>query len=208
MSLFYFQTIEKSSEGLFKEKGSKFLAFAFPVRSEEEVKEQLEKLRKKYFDARHHCYAWVLGPRKTRFRANDDGEPNHSAGDPILGQIRSRDLTDVLVVVVRYFGGTKLGVSGLIQAYRTAADEALSNAEIIRKELTVEGRFNYPYASTTEVQRLMKDFDLVILQQEFGEACALDFQLKQSLLDLFLEKVNLLQSTGTILTLELDKSKI
>ncbi len=202
MSVFYFRTIKDSSEGLFKEKGSKFLAFAFPVCSEEEVKEHLEKLRKKYFDARHHCYAWVLGPGNNRFRANDDGEPNHSAGDPILGQIRSRDLTDVLVVVVRYFGGTKLGISGLIQAYRTAADEALENAETIRKELMANGKLKYPYTSTTEVQRLIKDFDLVILHQEFGEACELDFQLKQSLVDLFFEKVNLLQSTGTTLTLD------
>jgi putative IMPACT (imprinted ancient) family translation regulator len=107
--------------------------------------------------------------------------------------------------VVRYFGGTKLGVSGLIQAYRTAADEALSNAEIIRRELTANGKLNYPYSSTTEVQRLIKDFDLTIQRQEFGEACLLNFQIKQSILELFLEKVELLRSTGTVLTLDLEK---
>ena len=132
MSIFYFHTIKDSAEGLYKEKGSKFLAFAFPVTTEDEIKDCQEKIRKKYFDARHHCYAWILGADKSQLRANDDGEPNHSAGDPILGQIRSRDLTDVLVVVVRYFGGTKLGVSGLIQAYRAAAEDALNNTTIIR----------------------------------------------------------------------------
>src|SRR5690242_5641679 len=125
MSVFSYQTIEKSSDSIYKEKGSRFLAFARPVSSESDVKKVLESLRKEYFDARHHCFAWILGPEKKLFRAFDDGEPNHSAGDPILGQIRSRNLTNVLVVVVRYFGGTKLGVGGLISAYKTAASDAL-----------------------------------------------------------------------------------
>ncbi len=205
MAIFYFHTIQDKAEGLFKEKGSKFLAFAYPVTSEDEIKEKQETLRKKYFDARHHCYAWILGADKSRFRANDDGEPNHSAGAPILGQIRSRDLTDVLVVVVRYFGGAKLGVSGLIQAYRTATEEALNNATVVKKELVQIGTLTYPYTSTTEAQRLIKDFELTIEKQQFGEACQLNFAVKLSVLDLFLDKVELLQSTGTTLSLYLEK---
>src|SRR5689334_3258152 len=120
--IFSFLTIESVSEGIFKEKGSKFLAFAYPVSSESDIKLRLEELRKKYFDATHHCYAWMLGSDKKHFRAADDGEPNHSAGAPILGQIKSKNLTNVLVVVVRYFGGTKLGVGGLTQAYKAGAE--------------------------------------------------------------------------------------
>lgn len=205
MAIFYFHTIKDISKGSFKEKGSKFLAFAYPVTTEEEIREKQDEVRKKYYDARHHCYAWVLGADKSRFRANDDGEPNHSAGDPILGQIRSHDLTDILIVVVRYFGGTKLGVSGLIQAYRTAADEALNNATIIRKELVQTGVLSYPYESTTDVQRLIKDFELVIVDQKFDEACQLNFEIKQSIFELFVEKIELLKSTGTAITIEIDK---
>lgn len=200
MSIFHIHTINKSSEGLFKEKGSKFLAFAIPVATEEEIKEKLESLRKEYFDARHHCYAWMLGADKSRYRANDDGEPNHTAGDPILGQIRSRDLTNILVVVIRYFGGTKLGVSGLIQAYRNAAEEALKNATILRKELMEEFTLTYPYESTTEVQRLIKDYELVIVHQQFDAACSMTLQVKLALQDQLIEKIVLLQSTGTTLS--------
>jgi uncharacterized YigZ family protein len=121
MPVFSYLTIASPSEGSYKEKGSRFLAFAYPVSSETEIREKLESLKAQYFDARHHCYAWMLGPEKKHFRANDDGEPNHSAGDPILGQLRAMKLTNVLIVVVRYFGGTKLGVGGLISAYRSAA---------------------------------------------------------------------------------------
>lgn len=133
-------TISDDSEGFYKEKGSKFLSFAFPVHHEEDIKEKLDILRKKYYDARHHCYAYVLGKDKEIFRANDDGEPNHSAGDPILGQIKSNQLTNILIVVVRYFGGVKLGVGGLISAYRTAAAEAISNNVIV--EAIVKKRSN------------------------------------------------------------------
>src|SRR5689334_14470624 len=118
MSTYSILTLKSDGKGIYKEKGSKFLGFAYPVSSESEIKERIASLKSEYFDARHHCFAWILGPEKKQFRAFDDGEPNHSAGDPILGQIRSRNLTNVLVVVVRYFGGTKLGVGGLIAAYR------------------------------------------------------------------------------------------
>ena len=130
-----FLTIGQPAEGLYKEKGSKFIGLAFPVKTEDEVKERLEETRKTYYDARHHCYAYILGHEGTQFRANDDGEPNHSAGDPILGQIRSKELTNTLVIVVRYFGGTKLGVSGLINAYKTAAALALDNTSIEENSL-------------------------------------------------------------------------
>src|SRR3954468_18127958 len=136
MAVFSYRTLQAPVGGTYKEKGSKFLAFAYPVENEQDVKEKIELLKKTHFDARHHCFAYVLGPDKTKYRAFDDGEPNHSAGDPILGQIRSRNLTNVLVVVIRYFGGVKLGVGGLISAYRTAAEEALTKATIREKEVT------------------------------------------------------------------------
>jgi len=165
MAVFSFRTIQADSEGLYKESGSKFLAFAYPVSSEEAIKSKIEGLKKKYFDATHHCFAWVLGADKTKFRAVDDGEPNHSAGDPILGQIRSKDLTNVLIVVVRYFGGTKLGVGGLIQAYKSAAEEALHQATIIEEDVTENFVVRYPYDETSEVMRLVKDFDAKILKE-------------------------------------------
>ena len=175
--------------GMYKEKGSKFLAFAFPVESEAEIKSKIEALKREYFDARHHCYAWMLGPEKKNFRANDDGEPNHSAGDPILGQIRSRNLTNVLIVVVRYFGGVKLGVGGLITAYKAAAEDALNNAVIIELEVYEKVHLLYDYASTPEVMRLVKEFDVKILHQDFTEGCKMEAELRLRFKDKFLEKV-------------------
>jgi uncharacterized YigZ family protein len=136
MPVFSYLTIKSPAEGLYKEKGSKFIAFAYSIASEEEMKEKLHELKKKYFDASHYCFAFVLGADKAKYRAFDDGEPNHSAGDPILGQIRAKNLTNVLVAVVRYFGGTKLGVSGLITAYKLAAEEVLNKAKIVECEVT------------------------------------------------------------------------
>ena len=180
MAIFSYHTISQPAEGQFKEKGSRFLAFAYPVDSEVAIKETLSTVKKKYFDARHHCYAWTLGAEKKLFRAFDDGEPNHSAGDPILGQIRSKDLTNVLVVVVRYFGGVKLGVGGLISAYKTSAEEALNNALIIQKEVTGTIQLLYDYAATPEVMRLIKEFDLQIQSQNFEAECKIiaDYKLK------------------------------
>src|SRR5690349_20736416 len=145
MDIFSYKTIESPSEGFYREKGSKFHSFAYPAWSEDEIRNHLDVLRKKYFDARHHCFAWMLGPDQRSFRAFDDGEPNHSAGDPILGQIRSRGLTNVLIVVVRYFGGVKLGVGGLISAYRSAAEDALNNAAIISIEITFDLDLSFEY---------------------------------------------------------------
>jgi uncharacterized YigZ family protein len=174
-------TIADVSEGLYKEKGSKFLAFAYPVATEDDVKEVLALLRKKYFDARHHCYAYMLGPEALQYRANDDGEPNHSAGDPILGQIRSRRLTDLLVVVVRYFGGIKLGVSGLIAAYKTAAAEALDAAVVIEMIVKDRIKIEFDYLSMNDVMRLIKDFELEIVSQQFDNSCTMTLIVRKNL---------------------------
>lgn len=202
MDVFSFHTIESPSEGSYKELGSKFLAFAYPVRSEEEVKIKIEGLKKKYFDARHHCFAWILGDDKSRQRAFDDGEPNHSAGDPILGQIRSKNLTNVLVVVVRYFGGVKLGVGGLIQAYKTSAEDALNHAIIVEREVTHRVTLRYPYESTTEVMRLVKECELIMVSQQFLEDCVLEAEVKRKFSDSFHARVDLLQATGHHISLE------
>jgi uncharacterized YigZ family protein len=201
MPVYSFLTIQFPAQGTFKEKGSKFLAFAYPVQSETQIKDQLLVLRKEYFDARHHCYAWMLGADKKLFRAMDDGEPNHSAGDPILGQIKSKELTDVLVVVVRYFGGVKLGVGGLISAYKIAAEEALNNAVIIEKEVLNSFMLSYDYASTPEVMRLVKEFDLSINDQQFGERCTLRFSVRTRNEDEAKEKITLLKALGHSLQL-------
>lgn len=197
MEITSFSTIERPSAGIYKEKGSKFLAFAYPVVSEEEIKTHLACLRKEYYDARHHCYAWMLGAERNRFRAFDDGEPNHSAGDPILGQIRSKGITNVLLVVVRYFGGTKLGVGGLISAYKTAAEEALKNAHILEREISREVTLTFPYESTAEIMRLLKDFDLKILRQQFEEACSIKAEVAISKWQGFEIRVKLMKDVGT-----------
>lgn len=162
-----FLTIAAPAQGLYKEKGSKFLAFAYPVSSEDEIKIYIEALKKKYYDARHHCYAYVLGKDKALFRANDDGEPSSSAGKPILGQLYSADVSNVLIVVVRYFGGKKLGVGGLITAYKTAAADALSNAKIIPHVLKQDLSVQCSFAEVDLVMRLAKNYDLEVLSQEY-----------------------------------------
>lgn len=203
MEPFSFLTIEKPSEGVYKELGSKFLAYAFPVSTESDIKLNLDALRKRYFDATHHCYAWVLGPNKSRYRAADDGEPAHSAGDPILGQLHSRNLTNVLVVVVRYFGGTKLGVGGLIQAYKAAADEALSQATIIERQVEVAVKLKFDYEATPEVMRLIKDFEMEIILQNYSETCELDLSVNKRHQQAFTEKVILLNALGHKIELSL-----
>ncbi|MEL7004780.1 MAG: YigZ family protein [Bacteroidota bacterium] len=200
----HYKTIAASSEGLYKEKGSKFLAFAHPVRSEQDIKERLEESRKVYYDARHHCYAYVLTPSRTVFRANDDGEPNHSAGDPILGQIKAKELTDVLVIVVRYFGGTKLGVSGLINAYRTASEEALNKGEILTIEIKENALIQYGYEDTNEVMRLVNDLDLEIADQKFEATCEMSVKVKVNFKKALTEKIVLLQQLGHSVKLQFE----
>jgi uncharacterized YigZ family protein len=201
MATFSYLTIKAPAKGMHKERGSKFLAFAFPVDTEGEVKAHIKNLRKEYFDARHHGYAYILGPDKKKYRAFDDGEPGHSTGDPILGQLKSRNLTNVLVVVVRYFGGTKLGVGGLITAYKTAADLALNDAMIIEKEVMERIHLRYDYDTTPAVMRLVREFELKMLEQNFSEEGKLVAEIKLKLLDSFLEKVRLLQALGSHMTL-------
>lgn len=183
-----YQTLAAPAEGLYKEKGSKFISLAYPVRNEEEVKEILSQVRKTYFDARHHCYAYLLGASKKVFRANDDGEPNHSAGDPILGQIRSSGLSNVLVIVVRYFGGTKLGVGGLIHAYKTATADALSQARVIEKHETSLLKLNFGYEQMNDVMSLVKEMNLAILEQQFELTCALKLEIRNQLLETALSR--------------------
>lgn len=178
-----YRTVKGTSEGSYKEKGSKFLAFAFNARDENEVKTHLDGLRKKYFDARHHCYAYILGKDKDKSRANDDGEPNHSAGTPILNQIRSADLTNLLIVVVRYFGGVKLGVAGLIEAYKTAAAEAIANAEIVEEIVSQNLSFSFEYPAMNQVMKIVKDYGLDIIGQDFGMSCRMEVRIRESLLE-------------------------
>ncbi|MCD4709566.1 MAG: YigZ family protein [Bacteroidales bacterium] len=168
-----YKTIQTPSEGIYKEKGSKFLSFAYRVSSEESIKQHLATLQKQYHDARHHCYAWRLEPEKTRYRINDDGEPSGSAGRPIYGQIVSRGLTDLLLVVVRYFGGTLLGVGGLINAYRSAASDALDHTSIIECKVYDRLRLEFGYDRMNAVMKVIKDFRLDFEDQEFDIDCSL-----------------------------------
>ena len=176
-------TISSVSEALYKDKGSKFYAFAYPVQTVEQIKEILAEKRKEYYDARHVCYAYMLGYERNQFRANDDGEPSGTAGRPILGQINSSNLTDILIIVVRYFGGTLLGTSGLIQAYKTSAAEAIAAATI--EERIVEKTFvsKFGYQDLNAVMRIMKDFDLTIVNQVQEMDCTLYFRIRLSDID-------------------------
>ena len=173
-------TIAAPSEGLYKEKMSKFLAFAEPCRTSEQAKEIVTRYKKEYFDARHVCWAYMLGAERTDFRSNDDGEPSGTAGKPILGQINSFNLTDLCVIVVRYFGGIKLGTSGLIEAYRTAAQEALNAASIEEKiiEETITIHFQYPLMG--DVMRIVKEENATVLSQDFVEDCRLTLSLRKN----------------------------
>jgi len=191
-----FLTLKGESEGLYKEKGSKFLAFAYPVSDEQEIKERLDALRKKYYDARHHCYAYILGKDKDNYRANDDGEPNHSAGDPILGQIRSNELTNVLIVVIRYFGGTKLGVGGLISAYKLAAAEAIEANEIVTEVVTKSIKFTFDYLDMNDVMRLIKEFDLDIKNQHFDNSCSMAVRVREGNFDQVAERLGEISSVN------------
>ena len=170
-------SIEKTTEGLYKEKGSKFLAVAFPVSSREEISQCLAELRKKYHDARHHCYAWRLGADMEEYRVNDDGEPSGSAGLPIFGQIQSRDLSNVLVVVVRYFGGTLLGVGGLIRAYRAAASDALDRNPIVERKVFDRIRLDFQYEQMNAVMKMIKDHGLSFENQAFDLECSLTLKV-------------------------------
>lgn len=178
-----YRTISDLSEGYYTEKRSRFLSFALPVRTPDEVKTQLDIYRKKYYDARHVCWAYMLGPDRTIFRANDDGEPSSTAGKPILGQINSNNLTDILIIVVRYFGGIELGTSGLIVAYRTAAAEAIAAARIEERTVdkTITITFEYPHLNS--VMRIVKEDKPDVLTQSFELTCEMTLRIRQSRMD-------------------------
>jgi uncharacterized YigZ family protein len=183
-------TINAPSESIFKDRGSKFLAFAYEVYSEDDIKDRLAELRKTYYDARHHCYAYQLGYDGAQFRTNDDGEPGHSAGDPILGQIRSRQLTNVLVVVVRYFGGTKLGVSGLIHAYKTAAADALDASDIVERIMKDRVIIAFDYLQMNDVMKLIKEHNLEMLSQQFDNSCSITLEVRKNLTQLLVSQLD------------------
>lgn len=182
-----YKTISKPSEGLFKEKGSKFLSFAFPVNSEDEIREIVQSIRKEHHSARHHCYAWRLGADKLHFRTNDDGEPSSTAGKPIFGQIQSFDLTNILIVVVRYFGGTLLGVSGLINAYRNAALDAINQAEIVEKLVEKWLLVEFDYSAMNDVMKIFKDEKLSQTDPQFDLKCKIKTNIRLSESDRIVE---------------------
>ena len=174
-----YRTIKFLSEGTYSEKRSKFLAFAIPVRSVDEVKQIVAEYQKKYYDARHVCYAYMLGAERKEFRANDNGEPSGTAGKPILGQINSKELTDILIIVVRYFGGVKLGTSGLIVAYRLAAAEAIAAAEIIEKTVDEDITFFFEYPFMNDVMRIVKEAEPQIVSQGFDNDCTMTLRIRK-----------------------------
>lgn len=177
-----YKTIQESAEAIYTEKRSKFIAIALPVRTLSEVKSLLEKYQKKYYDARHVCYAYMLGAERKDFRANDNGEPSGTAGKPILGQINSRELTDVLVIVVRYFGGIKLGTSGLIVAYRMAASLALDEAPVIEKTVDEDVAVAFEYPFMNDIMRIVKEESPEILEQSYDMDCLMRLRIRKSMM--------------------------
>lgn len=175
-----YKTISSPSEGLFKEKGSRFIAFAYPVSDQEEIKPIIDTLRKEHHEARHHCFAYMLGQERVNWRANDDGEPSGTAGRPILGQINSYGLTNIIIVVTRYFGGTLLGVSGLINAYKSAAESAIQNAEIIDCTLQEFYEITYPYISMNDVMKILKEETIGQTDQSFNLECRIKVNFRSS----------------------------
>lgn len=178
-----YKTITSISEGIYTEKRSKFIAIALPVRTHEEIKTYLEQYQKKYYDARHVCYAYMLGYERKDFRANDNGEPSGTAGKPILGQINSNELTDILIIVVRYFGGTKLGTSGLIVAYREAAAEAIASAEIIEKTVDDDITVAFEYPFMNDIMRIVKEEEPEILEQSYDMDCLITLRIRRSMME-------------------------
>lgn len=182
-------TLAEPAEALYKEKGSKFLAYAYPVRDEEQIRECLDALRKRYYDATHHCYAWRLGVDGQNYRVNDDGEPSSTAGRPILGQLLSYGVTDVLVVVVRYFGGTKLGVSGLITAYKESAAAVLSEAQIVERTVDVRFEVEFGYLVMNDVMRVVKEMRPEVLEQRFDNLCTMRLSIRAGRADALRERL-------------------
>ena len=188
----YFTIKDNISEGFYSEKRSKFLAFAFHVTTEEEIKEIVSEYRKKYYDARHVCWAYMLGAQRTDFRTNDDGEPSSTAGKPILGQINKNELTDILIIVVRYYGGVNLGTSGLIVAYRTAAAEAIANAEVIKLYDEEVVTYDFPYVMLNDVMKIIKDMSPRIVNQTYDNTCEIQLSIRKSQAPLLKSRLEIL----------------
>lgn len=191
----HIRTLTHTSEGIYKEKGSKFLSFAMPIESEEEIKQTLVAFKKRYYDARHICYAYMLGEDKTQFRSYDDGEPSGTGGRPILGQIHSAELTNVLIVVVRYFGGVLLGTGGLMHAYKQAASDALANNEIIVKEITRTLHLTFAYDQMNQVMSIIKALQILILDQQFESTCQLTITVTKSIIPQAIAKIKSIPTT-------------
>jgi len=189
-----YKTIIGRSEFTFRDKGSKFIGIAIPVKDEEEVKQSLLNLKKEYYDATHHCYAYLLGFDKSAYRINDDGEPSGTAGRPIYGQILSNDLTNILIIVVRYYGGTKLGVPGLINAYKTSAKGAIENSKIIEKTINDFYKIGFNYILMNDVMRIIKDENLSIISQNYDENCSLVFSVRRNNSDKTYNRLSNLQN--------------
>ena len=189
-----FKTVKETAKGLFTEKKSKFISFAIPVQTVDDVKLEIEKYRKEYYDARHVCWAYMLGSDRSEFRSNDDGEPSGTAGKPILGQINSNELTNILVVVIRYFGGVKLGTSGLIIAYKESAIEAISNSEIIEKTVDMEISFQFEYPFMNDVMKIVKDLDPAILNQQYDMDCFMSLKIRKGLYDQLVSRLEKIES--------------
>lgn len=185
-----YRTIATTSEGFYSEKRSKFLAFAHHVETLDEIKTLLEGYRKKYYDARHVCYAYMLGAERTEFRANDDGEPSSTAGKPILGQINSNELTNILIVVVRYYGGVNLGTSGLIVAYREAASDAIAHAQVETRQVEEVVSYDFPYVMMNDVMRIVKEMNPRIVSQSYDNTCQIQLSIRKSEADQLRERLN------------------
>ncbi len=192
-----YHEIKSPSEALFKDRGSKFIAKAYPVFSENEVKEVLDNLRKEYYDARHHCYSYILGADKKKFRINDDGEPSGSAGKPIHGQLLSHDLTNILVVVIRYFGGTKLGIPGLINAYRTATKEAIANTKILSKTVNDIYSIEFEYPMMQTAMRFVKEEDVKQLLTKFEISCYIEISVRKNDSEMIFDKLKAIYGLKT-----------
>jgi len=182
-------TIEDSAEGIFRDKGSKFVAYAYPFKDENKLKEIIAELKSLHPKARHHCWAYRLSPDRTVFRVNDDGEPSGTAGRPILNALLSKDVTNILVVVVRYFGGTLLGVPGLINAYKTATQEALANAVIVEKTVNDVYQIDFEYLVMNDVMRIIKDENITVLDQQFDNACTMTVEMRKMQVNAFVQKM-------------------
>ena len=200
MSLFEdtYLTIESTAEGIFRDKGSKFIAYVYPFKDEHKVKDIIATLKSLHPKARHHCWAYRISPDRSVFRVNDDGEPSGTAGRPILNVLLSKEVTNIMVVVVRYFGGTLLGVPGLINAYKTATQLALDNAEIVEKTVNDVYRLDFEYLAMNDVMRVIKDENITVLSQEFDNACTMTVEMRKMQVNTFIQKIDKIEGAKTV----------